>query len=285
MRDREPKSEHVVVRDPELEYQGGVIAADAITIRLAARKFEKAFPTPKLNLSEIVEKTKGDLFAGLADISVEGMKVTASIDTGKMEWDRKDAVKKDTFTPYQGEAKQSTVFIEGGLVIEVDGAQVSRQVMKTPAGEIVYAWFAQLPEDQTENIGRYTLIAKAESLAKSYDEKAVSQKGTIYKKISVPAVNAKYEAELPEIVEANKDVESGKQIVVLALDHTGARAGAKTILVMRGASLNDTFMFGSQGPVAYWFTEKEDRTPFAVTVTKPESWIAPGDEVDFDFDW
>lgn len=276
--------EPVRVRDPELPYKNGAIASDPITLRLAARKFEQTYGVPKVHIPKVVEQSRGDLFAGLADIKVDGRRIDVTIDTGKMTWENPDRVARGEFVDYKSGDKQAVIFQDGGEVMEMDGAQVSRQPMLTPNGETVYVWFAQVPQSQVDHIGRYTLISRAIELATSFNDKAARNEGTRYSTITVPAAQAAYDAELPEIVEANPDIEAGRQSVKFALDYTGARAQAAMTFVYRMApSPRANFTFGEKGPVVYWFTETDDTTPFAVTVTKPKAWLTPSQVANFDF--
>ncbi len=283
---QEPEHQPVVVpeiKNPSLVYKEGAVAADPISLRLAAREFEKTYGVKRIFLPEIVEKTQdgGNVFAELAKVKIEGRVLNVIIDTGKMTWANPEQVEQSNFIDYKRDSRQSATFKDGGLVMQINGMDVSRHIMHTPNGKEVYMWFAQTQPGQAEDVKRYTLISGVQQLAQEFNERSANSEGTLYPKISIPAAQASYKGELPEIVEVNPSVESGEQEINFAVDYTGARTVARTELVYE--NYTPEFTFGTTGPVVYWYTEIDEVTPFAPVVTTPEAWLKPGDSADFDF--
>jgi hypothetical protein len=276
--------ETIHFKDTPLPYQGGVISSDPVTLRLAAQQFEQTFGD-KIYVPKVVEESEGRAFARLAKIEIKGRKISVTINTDKMTWDESYTVAKEDFCGYDRKWHQTATFQDGGRVVKVGEVYVSRQLMRTPDKERVYAWFAQVLPAQAEDVGRYELISTVEQLAQEYNTRFEKGEGDHYDEICVPAVQTAYKSDLPEIVAANSSVlESAKQNIKLALDYTGARTSAYSeFLTLGGSGPFERFEFGAGGPVAYWFTKINDMTPFAPTLTKPEAWLGLGNSANFDF--
>jgi hypothetical protein len=265
------------VKDHELEPQNGVWAADGMSLKFAADAGRDQLGFDLVLPPEAV----GDPdFVGLTDITINGLNVTALIDTGFLKWN--GDVAKDEFRDYNGATRQAAQIQTVGHIAFIDKTAVSCAPMHTEDGKDYYLWVAETPLSGNEtNPTRYGLIRKARELIVGYDQARAEGKAHRYTDRKIPAVSADWSSPLPEIVEANPILENAEQVVKLRLDYTGARAAAKTIIIYRSSNSPNEYIFGQRGPVTYWFTSEGGQIPFAVCQTTPEAWLAPNQNPDF----
>lgn len=264
------------IDSPELEAQGGAVAADVLTLRLAAEEVQKETGIP-LAVPEVAGG-ESTVLESLSKVTFDprSLKVVASIDTGKLTWER-PAI-ESSLAAYSGQTKQSALLGKGKVAI-VDGCPVSNGIMELPDGRRVELWFAEVsPGDKPT---RYGLVERASTMMQGFKSPSVQ---AVSVKRNIPATEIKWEDEMPEIVSANNGIlNSAKQEVRFVVDYSGARAAASTTLGLRGADFSPVATFGDEGPVMYWLSEQDGDLPFAVTQTSSEAWLEPGQRPNFDF--
>ncbi len=283
-----PASDGTEIYNPDLVYQGGAVSSDVITLRLAKDAAHNKLGSD-IVVPELAVQATGSVFESTAQVEVDGLKVNVTIDTGKMKWEYPEGVIRDDFLDYEGTRRQSALFTYGGELLlrgHDSPLTIARQSMVTPDDKPVFAWFAEMPASIEYVATRYGLIELASFCIQLYQKAKADTPLEYFDKISVPAVETDFTDSLDEIEKANPILESAVQRVQLALDYTGARAMATTEMVLRGAPPpTRRYEFGKHGDVSYWFTGVDDKetTPFAVTHTKPESWLTPSENANFDF--
>ncbi len=269
-----------LLRDPELEPQNYVWAADVMSLKFAADVAHDRFGAALVLPSEVASDPE---FADLTTITIEGRKVSALIDTGFLKW--LGNVSQSEFTDYRGTTRQASQIKETGYVAAYDGAAITNALMHTEKGQQYMLWVAETDrfEVADDTPTRYGLIRNAQQLMEGYYKVFTRGFPHLCTSRKIPAVSADWHSKLPEIVEANARVlEDAEQTIKLRLDYTGARAMAETVLTMRGGSFEQEYVFGSKGPVTYWFTSKDGNVPFAVCKTTSQAWLTPDQSPDFD---
>lgn len=262
--------------DP-LAFQRGAIAADVMTLRLAAEAVQ-ARSGQTMRVPEIA----GDVppvFSGLAMVEFEPATrvVRATIDTGVFTWST--GAKEGLLLHRPTREYKQGILLPMGRVAYLGERAVSNAMIELHNGQELLVWFADAPQGSPRT--RYGLVEEAAQLMNGYESahKTAARRQT-------PAIDVRWQSPLPEIVAANSDIiDAAEQGMRLGLDYTGGRATARTSMRMRGGPsgpIDETpiVTFGEEGPVMYWLSEPDGGLPFLVTQTLPESWLELNQRLD-----
>jgi hypothetical protein len=267
------------VEDPRLEFEGGVAAIDVMTLNQAAQAVVEL--GLDVQLPSVADVALPAVFDDLCVVEVEpGPRVRATIDTKTMTWALdSDQVHRRGFTDYAG-ARRRGVLVNHRPVAEVRGVVVTNVPTKLKDGRKLSMWFAEVPLATLQAMGYYQLFELARTLTEGF---------TAWREfdwIVVPAQQIEWEREMGEIVAANTpQVKSVTQQVWMALDETGVRVQAATLITPAGVPNWDAMKdhtFGAHHPVVMWLTEPGSTVPFAVVATTSDAWLDPQSHVSFD---
>ena len=277
-------------QDPKISFDTGVAEIDMMTLQLAAAKIDELVPEDII-LPAHADITAPPVFSDLSQVAVvstDPLRVTATIDTQKVKWD-KEHVSKSVFTGYDEVDYYGVRFSKISVVDTDIAGQVGLVPITLDDGRKLLMWFAEMPLNSLENMGLYTLFQTAKDVVVNHGSYAMET----YDSVTVPAQQIKYERFMNEIAEPNREaLRNGAvlQKAYVGLDETGVRV--KVVTEMRlGAALKPSTeppkvkVFGEKHPVVFWFTEADftDATvPFAVFATTSEAWLDPSQSVSFD---
>ena len=265
-----------------LEVGNGVAAFDPVTPVLAAE--EAARKGVQTRLRPELDLPTPDTLEPLAEVSFAidatgNASISAKIDTGKMKWNLDDQqAESASFQDYTGMERRGVDL--GYLEVLVDGhLLVTYAPMKTPKGDPVRCWFAELPAELGVFDG-YELLALAQNAMQSTALGA----GVGEAFVTVPAQDLKYQAAVGGVEVPDYPDTTVNQRFAAALDEHGARVIAETF-IGAGAPPTDqppAYEFGSRGPVLVWFTQPDCSTPFSIMYTTAEAWPKEDDDIDLD---
>ncbi|SDS59315.1 MULTISPECIES: hypothetical protein [Corynebacterium] len=251
-----------------LTLNGGVAAFDPTTLKIAAEVLG-------LEPGEALRPGAPRVLRSLADVSCTASSVTVKIDTGLLRWDETLAPFAEEFTAYNG-SEVWGVHLGKATVVNCGDAVVAAVPMRatTAGGAPIRAWFAELKQAPAELEG-------FELLARTRHYEARWRRGAEDKKlqrplthITVPAQQLTYESSIPNALGTSTAVADIRQQFAANMDETGARVIAETT-ILTGAPVNlpEEHVFGTNGPVMFWFTEDGSELPFSIIYTTAEAWI------------
>ncbi len=287
---------------PDLRLTHGAAALDLPTLHLCAAAVSNQLHLP-VTLPTLADAAVAPEFAGLAVVKVlPGPGVSVTIDTKVMRWALPgEPARRETFTDYTGAARRGvslpgaevgTASLRGELpgATGLDHLPVGRAPMRLADGTRVWCWFAEVPEAAVDGGELYDLPRWAARCVATFERGDAGPVTAV-----IPAQQLASEREMSEIEALNQRL-LVFQNVYLALDETGARVKAETIMLARAIITPPrTVTFGANGPVLVWFTGAgvpanagagsagvEAELPFATCLTTSVSWLDPDAEVSFD---
>lgn len=276
--------------DPKIVFTNGVAEIDVITLHLAAAKVDDVISDDIL-LPKYADISIPAVFNDLSEVAVlstDPVRVTATIDTQKVKWD-KDKVSKSVFTGYDQVEHYGVQFSKISMINTASVGQVGMVPIKLDDDRKLTMWFAEIPLDSLENMGLYALYQTARDITDSRSKGAVET----YDSVTVPAQQIKYQRSMSEITEPNKQALKGGDILQRAyvgLDETGVRV--KVVTEFRAGAFRNPNpqppkikVFGEKHPVVFWLTEADfaaNTVPFAVFATTSAAWLDPSQSVSFE---